>query len=43
MKGTTDTRGIGLMETLCNMVETLIDTGLHISLHIYDVLHGFRS
>ena len=42
-KGTTDTWGIGLMETLCKVVEALIDTRLHASLQLHDVLHRFWS
>ena len=42
-KGNTDTRGISLLETLCNLVEALINTRLRASLQMHDVLHGFRS
>ena len=42
-KGTTDTQGIGLLETLWKVVEALIDTHLRVSLQFHDVLHGFRS
>ena len=31
-KGTTDTRGIGLLDTLWKLVEALIDTCLHASM-----------
>ena len=41
-KGTTDTRGIGLLETLWKVVEALIDTCLHASLQMHKVLYGFR-
>ena len=42
-KGTTDTRGIGMLETLWKMVEASIDTRLHASPQMHNVLHGFRS
>ena len=42
-KGTTDTRGIGLMETLWKVVEVLIDTLLGAIPQMHDALHGFRS
>ena len=42
-KGTTDTRGIGLLKTLWKVVEALIDTRLRSSLKIHDVLHRFRA
>ena len=32
-KGATNTRGIGLLETLCKVVEDLIDTRICASLH----------
>ena len=38
-KVTTDTRVIGLLETLCKVVEALIDTRLCASLQLHDVLH----
>ena len=41
-KGTTDTQGIGLLETLWKVVEALIDTHLRSSLQMHDVLHRFR-
>ena len=41
-KGTTDTRGIILLETLWKLVEALINTRLKTSLQMHDVLHGFR-
>ena len=42
-KKTTVTRGIGLMETLRKVVETLIDTFLCNNLQMHNPLHGFRS
>ena len=42
-KGATNTRGIGLLETLWKVVEALIDTRLCASLQIHDVLHRFSS
>ena len=39
-KGTKDTRGIGLLYTLCKVVEALIDTRLCASLHFHEFLHG---
>ena len=42
-KGTTDTRGIGMLETLWKMVEASIDTRLRASPQMHNVLHGFRS
>ena len=42
-KGTTDTRGIILLETLWKVVEALIYTCLCASLKIQDILQGFRS
>ena len=41
-KGTTDTWGIGLLETLCKVVKVLIYTGRRSSLQFYNSLHGFR-
>ena len=43
IKGTTDTRGIGLLETLYKVVETLVDTHLCASLQLHDVLHRFKD
>ena len=43
LKGTTDRRGINLLETLWNMVEVLIDTCLRTSLKMHNVLPGFRA
>ena len=40
---TSHTRGIGLLDTLWKVLKALIDTRLRSSLHIYDVLHGFRA
>ena len=42
-KGTTDTRGIGLLETLWNVVEVMINTRLRASLQIHNVFYGFRT
>ena len=42
-KGTTNTRDIGLLEILWKVLEVLIDTCLHASLQLHDVLHGFRA
>ena len=42
-KGTTNTRGIGLLETLWNVAEALIDIRLCASFQLHDTLHGFRS
>ena len=42
-KGTTDTRGIILLETLWKLVEALINTRLKTSLQMHDVLHGFSD
>ena len=43
LKGTTYKRGIGLLETLWKVVKILIDNRLRASLHMHDVLHGFRA
>ena len=40
-KGTTDTLGIRLLETLWKVVEVIIDNRLRDSLQFHDVLHGF--
>ena len=42
-KGTTNTRGIGLLETMWKVVEALIDTSLRSITQFHDVLHGFWS
>ena len=42
-KGTTNTRGIGMLETLWKVVELMMDTHLRASLHMYNVLHGFKE
>ena len=42
-KVTTDTRGIGLIDTLWKMVEALIDTRICASLQLHAFLHGFRD
>ena len=41
-KGTTEKRGIILLENLWKVVEALIDTRLCSSLQMHDVLHRFR-
>ena len=41
--GTTNTRGIGLLDTLWKVVEALIETRLRASQQMNDVLHGFRA
>ena len=43
LKGTDNTRGIGLLETLWKVVEALIDTRLRTSLQMHNALHRFRS
>ena len=42
-KGTTYTRRIGLLDTLCMVVEALIDTCLRAIIQFHDVLHRFRA
>ena len=42
-KVTTDTKGIGLLETLWKVVEVPIDTCIRASLQYHDALHGLRS
>ena len=42
-KGNTYTQGIGLLETLWNVVEALIDSHLRTSLYMHNVLHEFSS
>ena len=42
-KGTTDNRGIGLLENIWKVVETLMDTRLRASLHFHDNLNRLRS
>ena len=42
-KGTTDTRDIGLLETLWKVVEVLIDTCLRASPQMHKTLHRFRE
>ena len=42
-KGNTDNWGIGLLDTLWEVVEALIETHLRTSLKFYDVLHRFRA
>ena len=41
-KDNTYTWGIGLLDTLWNVVEEIIDTRLRASISPYDDLHGFR-
>ena len=43
LKRTTNTRGISLLDTLCNVVEAMFDTRLHARLQMHDFLHGFRA
>ena len=43
LKGATNTRVIGLLETLLKAVEVLIDTRLRTSLQMHNVLQGFSS
>ena len=42
-KVSTDTRGILLLETLWKVIEALIDTRIHVSIHFHDAVHGFWS
>ena len=42
-KGTTDTRGIGLLDTLWKVAEVLIDNCRRAILQFHDILHGLRS
>ena len=42
-KGNTDTRGIGLLESLWKVVEVIIDTCLRASVRLQNVLHGLRA
>ena len=42
-KGSTNTIGIGLVETLYKVVEALIKTCLCSSLQMHDILHEFRA
>ena len=42
-KGTIYTQGVGLMETLCKVLEELVDTRLRASLQLHEVLHRFHS
>ena len=41
-KGTTNTKFIGLLETLWKVVEALIDTRLRASLQMHDAIHRIR-
>ena len=38
-----DTHGIGLLESLWNLVEEIIDTCLRESFHLHDSLHGLSA
>ena len=42
-KGNTDTRGIGLLESMWKLVESIIETLLRESVRLHDVLHSFCS
>ena len=42
-KGTTDTKDIGLLDTLWKVVEVIINICLRASLQMHDVLHRFRA
>ena len=42
-KGITDTRGIGLLETLWKLEEAIINTCLCAILQMHNVPHGFRT
>ena len=42
-KGSTNTRGIGLLVTLWKVVESLTDTRQCVSLQLHGVLHRFRA
>ena len=42
-KGNTDTQGIGLLEMLWKVVESIIDTHLWSSIQFHNVLHRFRA
>ena len=42
-KGNTDNRGIGLLETLWNVMDAIIDTRLWSRIQFHDVLHGFLA
>ena len=42
-KGNTDTRGIGLLESLWKVLEAIIYTRLRESVCLHNVLHGFRA
>ena len=39
----TDTRGVGLLETLCKLVEAIIDTCLKACIRLHDIIYGFRA
>ena len=38
-----DTRGIGLLEVICKLLEAIIYTGIKMVVIFHNVLHGFRS
>ena len=42
-KGSTDTWGISLLETLWKFMETIINTRLQSSIHFHDVLQMFHT
>ena len=42
-KVSTDTWDLGLLDTLWNVVEAIIDTHLLASIHFHGVIHGFRA
>ena len=42
-KRTTNTRGIGLLDTLWKLVEVLIDTCLRARLQMHNILHRIRA
>ena len=42
-KGNIDTQGIGLLETLWNVMDAIIDTCLRSRIQFHDVIHGFRA
>ena len=39
-KGDTDTRGVGLLESLWTVVEAIVETCLRAKVSFHDVLHG---
>ena len=42
-KGNADTRGIGLLEVIWKVAETVIDTRIKAVVQFHDVLHGFHA